>query len=237
MNERRKFLAGLSGAAVGLAATVTAANAVAAGDKITHTPGSGSSNRSKLLGRSQFPEASAETSDGKAVGLYADLVKGRVVVLNYMAIDNEADFPITGKLLEVARRLGPKFGKDIHFVSITSDPLRDTPARLRAFEKRMGIPAHGWKFVRLLSQDESTVLAKRLYCHDRHPDPHTRLDTVHYGNDAVGVWGMFPSTIATEDAVMRVSSILPGQPNNGPIRRAGPRKLDEAGLSFNSRIG
>lgn len=236
MNDRRKFLVGLSGAAAGLAATATA-GAVALGEKAAPAHGKVQFSRDKLHGRSQFPEVTVETSHGKTVRLYADLVQGKAVVINYMAIDNEAGFPITAKLVEVAKRLGSRLGKDVHFVSITSDPLRDTPERLRAFEKRMGIPKHGWQFVRVLSDDESTMLSMRLYRHNRHPDPHTRLDAVHYGNDAVGVWGLFPSGISADDAVMRVSSILPGQQTKGAARKAGPRKLDDSGLSFNNRIG
>ncbi|MDE2150092.1 MAG: hypothetical protein KGJ55_09770 [Gammaproteobacteria bacterium] len=232
MNERRKFLVKFSGAAAGLlAAGAATANqskpvAIDRGKLLT---------REKLQGRSQFPEAAAENSRGQLVRLYADLIRGKAVVINYMAIGNEQAFPITAKLVEVAHRLGPRLGSEVHFISITSDPVHDTPQRLREFAKRMGVPEKGWQFVRL-ADDDNLVVSARLYRHPRRPDPHTQLDTVHYGNDAVGVWGQFPSTISTEDAVMRVSSILPGKPVTGPMRQAGPRKLGEPGLPFNNRI-
>lgn len=231
MNERRKFLVKFSGAAAGLLA---AGAATAKKDRPTV-------NNKKLLtperlhGRSQFPEAQVETFHGKSMRMYADLVKGKAVVINYMAINNEEAFPITQKLVDIASRLGPKLGSELHFISITSDPAKDTPERLREFAKRMGVPAKGWEFVRMAYED-SLVVSARLYRHDRTPDPHTTLDTVHYGNDAVGMWGQFPSTISTDDAVMRISSILLGKPVTGPMRQAGPRRLGERGLPFNNRI-
>ncbi len=233
MNDRRKFLKGVSGAAAGLAATA----AVGAVQQGSTAKKGAKLTRAKLYGRAQLPEAMVETMDGKRLHLYADLIRGKAVVLNYMAIDNEARFPITAKLVEIAKKLGPRFGKDVQFISITSDAVRDTPARLRAFARKMGVPDHGWQFVRVLSEEEGAVLAMRLYRHHRKPDPHTRLDAMHYGNEPVGLWGLFPSSIAADDAVLRIRSILPGGRSDGEMRRAGPRKLDEAGLPFNHRVG
>lgn len=235
MTSRREFLANLSTGAAGLLAMGAAAVAVAGEGEHAHSGAARPIDGGVLHGPSQFPEATIQTSDGKTARLYTDLIKGKVVIINYMAIDNEKNLPMTQKILGISQQLGAKVGTDLHIISITSDPLRDTPSRLRAFAKRMGVPKHGWQFVSM-SQKDSTIVATRLHGHHHHPNPNARIDVVHYGNDAVGLWGAFPLAILAEDAVMRVSSVLPGQPIEGPARRAGPRPLKGDGMAFNHRI-
>lgn len=234
MNERREFLAKIATATAGLLMAGMATGAVARvlKKKPARAP---SADETKLYGPGRIPEMRAETSAGKPVRLYADLIKGKVVLINFMAIDNESRMPVVGKTLELARRLGPKLGTEVHFISITSDPLHDTPARLRAFEKRMGVPAKGWTFVRV-AETGSVILNARLHQHPMAPNPHARMSVTHYGNEPVGLWGMFPTNISPEDALLRIASILPGKPVTGAPRRAGPRKLGAPGMSFNNRI-
>ena len=237
MDNRRKFLVDLSLGATGLLAAGAAASAIAGTTQDSHKQAHGVQvfKSEDLHGPGQLPEAMVETSQGKTVQLYADLIRNKVVLINYMAIDNEKDFPVIAGLLEVTRHLKSKLGTDFHIVSITSDPVRDTPARLRAFAKRMGIPKHGWHFVRIPGKD-SAIVSARLHRHPMAPDPRSRVGVVHYGNEPVGLWGVFPVGISPVDAAMRVTSVLPGKPVSGELRRAGPRKRDEAGLAFNNRI-
>lgn len=239
MGNRRKFLTDLSMGTAGLLVAGTAAGAMAksagAGSCHMHPKGVEFLSNDKLLGRGQLPEARVETSDGRTVRLYADLIKGKVVLINHMAIDNEASFPIVAHLLEITRHLKLKLGTDLHIISITSDPVRDTPARLRAFAKRMGVPKQGWHFVRMSGAD-NTIVSSRLYRHSMPPDPRARIGVINYGNEAVGLWGLFPVGISPEDAAMRIASVVTGRPTSGPLRKAGPRKLGEAGMAFNHRI-
>lgn len=188
-----------------------------------------------LLGSGHLPEALVELSDGRKVKLYADLIRGKVVVINHMAIDNETSLPVVANLLEITRHLKLKLGTDLHIISITSDPVRDTTARLRAFAKRMGIPKHGWDFVRMSGAD-NIIVSARLYRHPMPPNPRARIGVISYGNEAVGLWGLFPVGISPEDAAIRIASVVPGQVVSGPLRKAGPRKLGEPGMTFNHRI-
>jgi len=234
MNERRKFLTSLSAGAMMLLAETATGGAVvtAAGKKPMAMR---NMDRGKLHGPGQIPEVLVETSEGKHLRFYADLIKGKVVLVNYMAIRNEKASPVTAKLLEISRCLGVKLGSEIHIVSITSDPKHDTPARLRAFAKRMGVPGKGWQFVRM-SGESSMLVSARLHRHPMAPNPNSHIGVVSYGNEPVGLWGLFPVDISADDATLRIASVFSGKSRGGALRRAGPRKLDEAGMAFNHRI-
>lgn len=236
MNNRRKFLINFSSGAAGL---MLAGAAVAGSDVVAKEKpkfaGQKSLSTDLLQGSGEFPEVTVETSDGRTVKFYQDLVQDKVVLIHYMSINNEGAFPIVGKVLEIAKRFGAKMGTDVSIISITSDPQHDTPARLRVFAKHMGVPKKGWSFVRM-SGESSTLVASRMHGHAHHPMPKAAIDLIQYGNEAVGLWGGFPANIEPEDAVLRVSSVLPGAPVSGPLRRAGPRRLGAPGMNFNNRM-
>ncbi len=227
MNERRKFLAGLS-----LAAGLAPALASAAAPE--HSEGHhGVLNDRKLFGRSQMPEATVETHDGRKVRLYADLVRGKVVIVNFMTIANEERFPISAKIAEVAKLLGDRLEAEVRIISITGDPEKDTQERLREFATKIGARA-GWTFVRATLEDNA-ALAARFYRHGRDTTRLGTTDIVHYGNDAVGLWAAFPAGVAAEDAASRVKSVMSGKAASGELVQAGPRRLGDAGPSFNNR--
>lgn len=229
MNERRKFLAGLS---VALPAMAVGAHE-SKGETSTHHDGHGMPAGAKLMGRSQFPEAEVETHEGDKVRLYADLVHGKVVVLNFMSIANEERLPLSGKLAEVAKILGDRMESEVRIVSISVDPETDTAERLREFAQKFGA-LKGWYFVRA-SQDGAAALTSRFYRHGRDTRRPATLDIVQYGNDAVGLWGAFPSSVTAEDAASRVKSVMNGKQPSGELVQAGPRILGAAGPSFNNR--
>ncbi len=226
MNERRKFLAGLSLA--GLLPVVNAAQAMTDGQEGAHAHGG-----AQLYGRSQLPESAVETHDGRTLQLYGDLIRNKVVMINFMSIANEESFPITANVAEVARLLGDRLEQEVRIISITGDPENDTVERLAAFAGKFGAPK-GWTFVRAPS-DGAAAYATRLYKHGRDTARPSSIDIVHYGNDSVGLWAAFPALIAPEDAASRVKSVMNGKPLTGELVQAGPRRLDEAGPSFNNR--
>lgn len=226
MNERRKFLAGLSLA--GLLPVANAAQAMTSGQEQTHTHGG-----VQLYGRSQLPESTVTTHEGRTVQLYGDLIRNKVVMINFMSIANEESFPITANLAEVAKLLGDRLEKEVRIISITGDPVNDTTERLAAFAEKFGAPK-GWIFVRA-SSEGNAAYASRLYKHGRDTSRAASVDIVHYGNDAVGLWAAFPALIAPDDAASRIKSVMNGKPVTGDFAQAGPRRLDENGPSFHNR--
>ncbi len=175
--------------------------------------------------RDAFPAATVYSHLGETLQFYENLIRGRVSMVNFMSIADEAAFPVTAFMAKVADQLGDRLGRDVFIHSITSDPQRDTPKALLAFAREFGV-RDGWRFV-TSSQEETVALSTRLY---RHPPARVattkKVDVVFYGNGVAGVWGTFPVNIDPADAADRISWVMPRERAAG-LRRAGPRRLDE----------
>ena len=77
----------------------------------------------------------------------ADL-RGNVLALSFVFTSCSDTCPIvTARLVDIQRRLGGEFGRRVHFVSISVDPLTDTPERLRAYAAKFNADTSGWSFL------------------------------------------------------------------------------------------
>jgi protein SCO1/2 len=83
---------------------------------------------------------------GRPVSL-ADL-RGKVLAISFVFTTCSDSCPIvTAKMVDIKRRLGSDFGPRVHFVSISVDPLSDTPERLRAYAAKFNADVPGWSFL------------------------------------------------------------------------------------------
>jgi protein SCO1 len=98
-------------------------------------------------GPERFPNIELTTQDGRKVRLVDDLIKGKAVAVNTFFASCSEVCPLgTAKMLELQRLLGDRVGKDIFFYSLSVDPLRDTPAAMKAYAERYGV-GPGWLFL------------------------------------------------------------------------------------------
>ena len=87
-------------------------------------------------GKDYFPNVSLTTETGKKVKFYDDVLKGKVLVVNFMFTKCGDVCPLdTAQLKKVSEILGDKMGKSVFFYSISVDPKNDTPAALTEFKK------------------------------------------------------------------------------------------------------
>lgn len=228
MTERRGFLKSAPAAALGLTAAAQAG--ATRNDAATRT----------ALSSTPIPNMSVVTHGGQVALFNDDLVQGRVVAINLMSIANESRYPVTASLAKVADLLGDKLGREIHFISVTRDPLADTPERLREFAARFG-SRPGWTFVwpetASLYAIENRVYHHRAHlanpekvAHGAYPPKSAvqrSLDVVFYGNAKVGLWSTFPVDIAAQDAARRLAWVMPGSAVSAQMQRAGPRLIAE----------
>jgi protein SCO1/2 len=94
-----------------------------------------------------FTDTPLQDQNGETLRFYSDALQNRIVLLNVIFTScNDACPLITQKLKEVRELLGDK-APDITFISLTSDPLRDTPAVLKAYTLKQGSDDPHWLFL------------------------------------------------------------------------------------------
>lgn len=136
-----------------------------------------------------FPDVTLVTQDGRRVRFYSDVLRGNVVLINFIFTRCKDLCPrTTTNMRRVQELLGNEVGHTVHLVSITVDPENDTPAVLKAYAERAGV-THGWEF--LTGDREGIELIRRkLGVFDREQDDNPTLHTgmVIYGNEPARRW-------------------------------------------------
>jgi protein SCO1 len=106
-----------------------------------------SSRGGEVWGADYFPNVPLTTHEGRAVHFFDDLLRDRVVAINFVYTSCPDSCPLeTAKLQEVYKLLGDRMGKDVFFYSVSIDPENDTPAVLGEFAKKWKI-GPGWTFL------------------------------------------------------------------------------------------
>lgn len=81
---------------------------------------------------------------------------------------------ITQQLLEVRKRLPEAVQKQVHFVTLTSDPKRDTPQALKAFAKKQSADIENWTFL-TGRKDRIDLVLKKLGQFSEEVEAHSTL--------------------------------------------------------------
>ncbi len=165
----------------------------------------GASSREAMRKR-HLPDVVLQTHEGRAALFYEDLVKDRIVVLNFMYLNCEdGACPITThNLLHVQKRLGARVGRDIFMYSITLDPQRDSAAALKKHARLHGVRP-GWLFLRASVQDTELLRRKLGFVRsdpkvDANKSAHAAM--VRFGNEPRQLWSMV-SGFASAEAISR----------------------------------
>lgn len=141
--------------------------------------------RSEALGGLTIPDVPVVTQDGREVDFYSDLVAGKKVAMNFIFTTCTTICPPMGAHFAKLRQLlGDEAGTSVHLISVSVDPVTDTPARLRAWSEVFGA-GKGWTLV-TGSKADVTRLLKGLQVFT--PDIRDHSATVLVGDDARGEW-------------------------------------------------
>jgi len=135
-------------------------------------------------GANYFPNIRLTTQDGKSVRFYDDLLKDKVVAINFIYTSCTEVCPLeTANLVQVYKQLGSRAGRDIVFYSISIDPKNDTPEVLKAYADKFGAP---WLFLTGKSEDIQLLGKKLGLLRDRDPGHHSAQ--LLLGDEPKGQW-------------------------------------------------
>jgi protein SCO1 len=162
-------------------------------------PGAGAkfqniSSRERIRQR-HFPDLVLTTHEGRRVRLYEDLIKDKIVLLNFMyARCDGVCMPITMNLRRVQDLFGERMGRDIFIYSFTLKPQEDTADSLRRYAQTHRVKP-GWTFL-TGPADDMELLRRKLGYVDPDPevdrDKANHLGLIKYGNEPLERWGGCP---------------------------------------------
>lgn len=138
--------------------------------------------------RLEIPDVRLLNRKGVTVGLREDVIGDRIVVVDFVYTTCTTICPVlTAILSQVQNRLGDRLGDDVILVSLTVDPLRDTPQRLQAYSKRLRA-GDGWLW---LTGDKQTVdeVLRRFGAYTPNFEDHPSMILV--GDGRSGEWSRF----------------------------------------------
>src|SRR6266404_1896987 len=121
-----------------------------------------------------FPNVTLKTQDGKVVRFYEDLIKDKIVIIDFMYSQCKGTCETgTANLLQVQKALGDRLGREVFIYSITLDPEHDTPDVLKAYAEKHGAKP-GWTFLTGNAED-ITALRNKLGLSKLSPDLRRKL--------------------------------------------------------------
>lgn len=135
-----------------------------------------------------YPNVPLINQDGETLHFYDDIIKGKVVTINFMFTSCPDSCPLeTAKLREVQRQLGDHAGKNVYMYSISIDPERDTPEALKAYMKKFNV-GPGWQFLTGKKKDIDLIRKKMGMLNTDEKEFSDHNINFIIGNEAIGRW-------------------------------------------------
>jgi cytochrome oxidase Cu insertion factor (SCO1/SenC/PrrC family) len=135
--------------------------------------------------QSYFGEIPLVDQDGQTRRLYSDLLRDKIVVIDFMFTSCTGACPImSNNFVKIQDWLGDRLGKDVYLLSVSVDPLNDTPAKLKEYAARFKARP-GWFFLTGSKENVDAALRK-LGNYVEDPQAHQNLFLI--GNERTGLW-------------------------------------------------
>ena len=162
-----------------------------------------------VQGRLTIPEVTLVNQRGEQVHLYRDLIQGKVVAINFIYTTCRTVCSLMGaKFAELQQRLHEQGAEQTplapHLLSISVDPVVDTPQRLQAWGQQFHA-GPGWT---MLTGDTYAIetLLKSLQVFT--PDKVEHAPIVLVGSDVAGTWMRVNGLAATPDMLAQLLTAL-----------------------------
>lgn len=132
----------------------------------------------------KIPNTRVYDQNGKQLNFYDDLIKGKTVAINFVFTTCTASCPPLTATFRKVQQNASERKLDVKLISISVDPVVDTPERLRAFAEKFKVEP-GWTFV---TGDKAEIdsLLQALGAGITNKNDHTPM--IMIGNDSIDYW-------------------------------------------------
>jgi protein SCO1/2 len=154
------------------------------------SPAAAADKGGSIWGADYFPDVPLVTHEGKKVRFFTDLIKDKVVAINFMYTNCPDSCALeTARLREVQKLLEDRVGRDVFIYSITIDPKYDTPKVLKQYAEKFQV-GPGWLFLTGKKAD-ITLLRRKLGLYgeeEKEKDLKDHNLSFIIGNQSTGQW-------------------------------------------------
>lgn len=166
--------------------------------------------------RLPMPDVELLDQEGRKVRFYSDLVRDRVVVINFIFTTCTTICPPLGATFaRVQKELGERNGRDVSFISISVDPVTDTPERLKAWGAKFHA-GPSWVFV-TGDKPQINELLRSIGGATASPQDHS--PTVLIVDDTRGQWTRTYGLAPPSQLVKLITNAIEGRLNNQEAAR------------------
>jgi protein SCO1/2 len=159
-----------------------------------------------------FTDVVLINQNGEKMRFYSDLLHDKVVIINsFFATCQGSCLPMSRNLEKVQQALGDHVGKDVFMLSISVDPLVDTPPKLKDYAKKFNARP-GWYFLTGDKENVDFALKKLGHFVDNKQD---HLNIFIIGNERTGLWKKAFGLAKSDELMKVVESVLNDQPTGG----------------------
>ena len=154
--------------------------------------------------RIKLPDTVVVDQHGKSARFRSDIVGDRLVLVTFVYTTcTTVCPPLSALFADLQQRLGDKVGREVSLVTITVDPVRDTPLRLKAYAAQYHA-GPGWSFLGGRKQAVDEVLtALGVYTANFADHP----SVVLVGDPRSGEWTRFFGFPSSDQLLARVGQL------------------------------
>jgi protein SCO1/2 len=158
----------------------------------------------------QVPDIEVVNQDGKQLRFSSEVLGNRIAVIDTIFTACTTICPVSGANFEsLSKKLGDRLGRDVVLVSVSVDPLNDTPEHLKAWGAKFHAD-RGWTLVTGNKPDIDRLLKSLgLFAPERQDHP----STVLVGSAAAG-WTR-SSALGSPDKILKVIERMSSAPAQG----------------------
>src|ERR1700674_4962669 len=156
--------------------------------------------------REHFPNVPLVTQDKKTVRFYDDLIKGKVLIIQFMFTNCEQFcLTVTPNLVRVQTELQKRGARGVTMISITVDPVHDTPGVLKEYASKFHVQP-GWQFLTGQKSDIDQI-RRGLGVYDPDDKKIEHMNVLTIGKESSGQWLPIEGLAKADDIVQTVLSL------------------------------